>query len=62
MKKALFSIILLMTAGLTYASGEKDVWKNAYINSQNRYMRHAAYFAFEDQKHAESLDKTNSKN
>lgn len=62
MKKYLITAFFSLTAGCMLAANGNEMWRNTYINQQNRCERHAAFFAYEDMSHAKLFDKTSSGN
>ena len=58
LKKLLF-VSALMVSALAYAE-EKPVWQDPAVNQQNREVRRADFFAFEDAQKAKAGDKSQS--
>ena len=58
LKPLLISVIAC--CALTMSAAEEPVWKNPYVNQQNREVRRANFFAFESEELAQKGDKTQS--
>ena len=52
--------VTLMASAAGFAADKTPVWKDPYVNQQNREARRAQFFAFEDEAVAKQGDKTKS--
>ena len=59
MRKLLIAVTLMASAA-GFAADKTPVWKDPYVNQQNREARRAQFFAFEDEAVAKQGDKTKS--